>query len=59
MSQNIALFMALLEDQSSIQCRLYSFYVVRVSGVLPTLMTLGYQGMGARDVVQKIMNHFL
>jgi len=36
----------------------YSFYVVRVCGVRPILMTLSYQEMGARDVVQIIMNHF-
>ena len=34
------------------------FYVVRVSGVQPILMTQSYQGMGARGVVQIIMNHF-
>jgi hypothetical protein len=38
--------------------RQYSFYVVRVSGVRPILMTPSYQGMGALDVVQIIMNHF-
>jgi len=38
--------------------RQYSFCVVRVSGVRPILMTLSYRGMGARDVVQIIMNHF-
>ena len=47
--------MALLQDPLQIQCPSPIFILC---GVRPILMTLSYRGMGARDVVQILMNHF-
>ncbi len=60
MSQNVVLFMALLEDPSLIRCPSPIFILCRTCFWCATYFDdTSYRGMGARDVVQIIMNHFL